>query len=205
MTELTQRQQEILEFVRQNQQRDGRPPTLREIAQHFGFKSMNAALAHVQALCKKGALEKPARRARSLRVVSPLQRLRSPVVDIPIFGSVPAGFSQDRQQEAQGCLTIDVNALGISPTAHTYALEVQGDSMIGRQIVNGDFVILEQGRTPRPGDVVAALIDGESTLKTFTLERGKPVLRAENPKYPKLIPATDLRIQGVMIGLIRKV
>ena len=107
-------------------------------------------------------------------------------------------------QEAQGCVSIDVQSLGIKPTPRTFALEVRGDSMIGRHILDGDTVILEHGVTPRMGDVVAALIDNESTLKTYILEKGKPHLRAENPRYPKLIPAQELVIQGVMVALIRK-
>jgi repressor LexA len=77
--------------------------------------------------------------------------------------------------------------------------------MVGRHIVEGDLVVLEHGRTPRSGDVVAALIDNESTLKTFVLENGRPWLKAENPRYPKLIPAQELVIQGVMVALVRKV
>ena len=77
--------------------------------------------------------------------------------------------------------------------------------MIGRHILSGDIVVLEHGMSPRPGDVVAALIDNESTLKTYLVQRNKPYLRAENPKYPDLIPAQELVIQGVMRALIRKV
>ena len=76
--------------------------------------------------------------------------------------------------------------------------------MIGKHIVSGDMVVLEHGITPRTGDVVAALIDNESTLKTFVMENGKPYLRAENLNYPALIPAQELVIQGVMIALVRK-
>ena len=76
--------------------------------------------------------------------------------------------------------------------------------MIGKHILEGDLVILEHGVTPRHGDVVAALIDNESTLKTFQLNRGKPFLKAENPKYPRLVPASELVIQGVMMALVRK-
>jgi repressor LexA len=76
--------------------------------------------------------------------------------------------------------------------------------MIGKHILDGDLVVLEHGLTPRSGDVVAALIDNESTLKTFVLDRGRPYLRAENPRYPQLIPADELVIQGVMVALIRK-
>ena len=99
---------------------------------------------------------------------------------------------------------MDIQTAGVRPTARTFALEVQGDSMIGRHILPGDFVILEHGMTPRQGDVVAALIDNESTLKTFSLDKGKPFLKAENPKYPKIHPAEELVIQGVMVALIRK-
>jgi repressor LexA len=126
------------------------------------------------------------------------------VADIPIYGTIPAGFADDRRQEAKGCLSIDVQSAGIKPTPRTFALEVRGDSMIGKHIVSGDLVVLEHGMTPRTGDVVAALIDNESTLKTFVLENGKPHLRAENPRYPALIPAQELVIQGVMIALVRK-
>ena len=85
-----------------------------------------------------------------------------------------------------------------------FALEVKGDSMTGKLIAPGDTVIVEPSLDPKPGDVVAALIDGESTLKTFIKHRGKACLRAENPRYTDLIPAQELVIQGVMVALIRK-
>jgi repressor LexA len=204
MKALTQRQKQILDFIQNCQQSRGVTPTLREMAREFGFNSMTSAVDHVRALRKKGMLSSSPRRARSLRVISPLQHLRERVVDIPLFGSIPAGFAQDRQQEAVGCVSIDVGTLGIKPTPRTFALEVRGDSMIGRHILPGDLVILEHGLTARVGDVVAALIDNESTLKTFLHERGKPYLRSENPRYPNLIPASELVIQGVMVALIRR-
>lgn len=201
---LTDRQREVLEFIREHSETAGVPPSLREIARHFKFDSANAAHAHVQALRRKGHLQSQPGRARSLRVTAPHGQWRGRIADIPIYGSIPAGFARDREQDVKGCISIDVNTLGLRPTARTFALQVRGDSMIGKHIVEGDYVILEHGMTPRPGDVVAALIDNESTLKTFALERGKPVLRAENPKYPKLIPAQELVIQGVMVALIRR-
>ena len=99
---------------------------------------------------------------------------------------------------------MDIESVGIRPTSRTFALRVSGDSMIGKHIVDGDVVVVEHGREPRTGDVVAALIDGQSTLKTYLLQRGRPFLRAENPKYRDLIPADELVIQGVMVALIRK-
>jgi repressor LexA len=204
MGELTARQRQVLEFV-QKALRAGTPaPSLREIAAHFGFASTRAAADHLEALKRKGALESEPGKARSWRVRSPLQNLRKTVVDIPLLGSIPAGFADSREQEIRACISMDVQSLGLRPSQQTFALEARGDSMIGRHITDGDIVILEQGRTPRTGDVVAALIDRESTLKTFVLARGKPYLQAENPRYPKLIPAEELIIQGVMVALVRR-
>jgi len=112
--------------------------------------------------------------------------------------------AQDEQQNAVGCITIDMKTVGVRNRNRVFALQVKGDSMVGKNITNGDYVIVEQGKTPQTGDVVAALIDNESTLKTYMTKVGKPVLKAENPKYPDLIPAAELSIQGVMVALVRK-
>jgi len=202
--ELTKRQQQVLDFIQRNQQTEGVAPTQREIAAHFGFASPRAASDHVEALRRKGFLTGEPGLARSLRVISPLQTLRKRIADIPLLGSIPAGFADERKQEAKGCVSIDISTLGIKPSARTFALEVRGDSMIGKHILNGDVVIVEHGQTPHNGDVVAALIDGESTLKTYVADKSKPYLRAENPRYPRQIPAGELVIQGVMVALIRK-
>jgi repressor LexA len=204
MNELTRAQQRVLDFI-QMEVHAARPvPTLREIAGRFGFRSHRAAACHLDALKRKGFIEADPGKARSLRITSPLTKLRSRVRDIPLFGSVPAGFAQNREQEAEGCVSVDVESIGFKPTRNTFALRVTGDSMIGRHILDGDVVVLEHGPDPRNGQVVAALIDGASTLKTFVLKGGKPYLRAENPKYPDLIPAQELMIQGVLKALIRK-
>jgi len=206
METLTDRQQEVLSYIRSSQQQ-GRAPSLREIAAHFGFRSMTAARDHVRALEQKGALETAPRQARSLRVTRSdfNPSLSERFLEVPVYGSIPAGFADDRRQEKKGCINVDLQILGIRPTARTFALQVRGDSMIGRHILEGDYVILEHGLTPKNGDVVAALIDNESTLKTFVVDRGRPpFLRAENPKYRDLHAAGELVIQGVMVGLVRK-
>ena len=206
MKPLTERQQQILDFIRQRQESEGITPTLREVAAHFRFGSVNAALAHVRALLAKGVLKQAPRRARSLQIVDPNHpgRLRPRVVSVPIYGSIPAGRPDDAAQEEEGCVLMDVETLGIRPTARTFGLKVRGDSMIGKHITDGDIAIIEHGVQPRPGDVVAALIDGQVTLKTFVMQRGKPYLRAENPRYPDPIPQEELQIQGVMVALVRK-
>lgn len=204
MTLLTRRQQQILDFLQRVQHAHGSMPSFQEIADQFGFRSLNSVTTHVRLLRQKGVLAGEPGKARALRVVSPLAKLRSRIADLPVFGSIPAGFPAAREQEAEGCVSVDVGSLGFKPTRNTFALRVTGDSMIGRHILDGDIVVLEHGPEPRNGQVVAALIDGASTLKTFVVKGGKPYLRAENPKYPDLIPAQELMIQGVFKALLRK-
>ncbi len=204
MVELTRRQQQILDFIQKWQRTEGATPTYQEIADQFGFHSLNSVTVHVRLLRQKGHLQSEPGKARALRVTSPLAKLRSRIVDIPLFGLIPAGLPQAREQDAEGCVSVDVESIGFKPTRNTFALRVAGDSMIGRHILDGDIVVLEHGPDPRNGQIVAALIDGESTLKTFVVKNGKPWLRAENPKYPNLIPAEELMIQGVFKALIRK-
>jgi len=204
MAELSKRQRQVLDFIQSVQRVGGPAPTLREIAAHFGFKSSRAAADHLDALRRKGFLESDAGKARSLRVTTPLAKLRNRIVDIPLFGSIPAGLPQTRVQDAEGCVSVDIESIGFKPTRNTFALRVSGDSMIGKYICDGDIVVLEHGPDPRPGQIVAALIDGASSLKTYLVKGGKPHLRAENPRYPDLIPAQELMIQGVFKALIRK-
>ena len=204
MTELTRAQQRVLDFI-QSEVHVGRAvPTLREIAGRFSFRSHRAAACHLEALKHKGFIESEPGKARSLRVTSRLAKLRSRIIDIPLYGSIPAGFAQNREQEAEGCVSVDIESIGFKPTRNTFALRVTGDSMIGKHILDGDIVVLEHGPEPRSGQIVAALMDRKSTLKTFVLKNGRPFLKAENPKYPDLIPSEDLMIQGVFRALIRK-
>lgn len=204
MTILTRRQQQIVDFLQRWQDAHGSMPSFQEIADQFGFRSLNAVTSHIRLLRQKGVLAGERGKARTLHVVSPFAKVRRRIVDIPLFGSIPAGLPQVREQEAEGCVSVDVESLGFKPTRNTFALRVRGDSMMGRHILDGDIVVLEHGPEPRAGQIVAALLDGESTLKTFLVRNGKPYLRAENPKYPNLIPAQELMIQGVFKALIRR-
>ncbi|MCU0796372.1 MAG: transcriptional repressor LexA [Akkermansiaceae bacterium] len=197
---LTSRQEEILVYLKEYQRLHGVMPSTREIQHYFGFASQTAAMSHLRALEKKGAIIRLANKARA--VIFPEHLDREEVVDIPIYGNIAAGMAQDAPPEQQGCVSIDIATLGLRPTARTFALKVTGESMINAHICHGDTVILEF-REPRPGDIVAALIDGETTLKRYVVENRRPFLRAENPDYPDLIPARELVIQGVLVGLLR--
>lgn len=198
--QLTARQQELLDYLRGYQRTNGVMPSTRDIQRHFGFSSQTAAMSHLRALEKKGAIRRHPNMARA--VVFPEDLDRAEIIDIPVFGSIPAGMPSDAAQHAEGCISVDINTLGIPRASKSFALKVRGDSMIEAHICSGDLVILEI-KEPREKDIVAALIDGETTLKRYLVSNGQPVLKAENEEYPDLLPARELLIQGVMIGMIR--
>ena len=198
---LTTRQQEIVEYLRNAQRRTGVMPSTREIQHFFGFASQTAAMSHLRALEKKGVIQRLPGKARA--VVFPEELDREEIVDIPIYGNIAAGMGQDVEPERQGCVSIDISSLGVGRNARTFALKVRGDSMIDAHICSGDTVILEF-REPRNGEIVAALIDGETTLKRYVVQNGKPFLHAENPDFPDLIPARELIVQGVFVALLRQ-
>jgi repressor LexA len=200
-TELTHRQQEILDYLKKSQRQSGLMPSTREIQHAFGFASQTAAMSHLRALERKGVIQRLPGKARA--VIFPDELDRGEIINIPILGNIAAGMAQDVEQQRQGCISIDIAALGIPRHARTFALKVRGDSMIDAHICGGDTVILEF-REPRKGDIVAALIDGETTLKRYLVEKGRPFLRAENAEFPDLIPAQELIIQGVLIALLRQ-
>lgn len=202
MVDLTLRQQEVLDYIANAQSQSGVMPSTREIQEHFGFASQTAAVNHLKALERKGVILRRAGKARAVAVVS--QMHREPIVDIPIYGSIAAGMAEAIEQESIGTVSVDSITAGVRTGQQAFALKVRGDSMIDAQIADGDLAVLEK-REPRNGDIVAALIDGETTLKRFLLNRGRPYLKAENQRYPDLIPIEELVVQGVLITLIRQI
>jgi repressor LexA len=202
MPQLTARQEEVLDFIRKQQQKTGYPPSSREIQSFFGFQSQTAAMNHLRALEKKGVIRRTPGKARS--AVDPSLRFPRGFKPIPLLGQIAAGMPVDSAELGEISLGVDLAAFGIRNSAEVFALKVRGESMSGAQIVDGDTVVLQK-RLPRNGDIVAALIDGESTLKRYLVENGEVFLKAENSAYPNLLPAAELTIQGVMIGLLRRV
>jgi repressor LexA len=198
---LTKRQQEILSYLKESQRKTGIMPSTRELQHYFGFASQTAAMSHLRALEKKGVIQRLPGKARA--VAFPDELDREEILDIPIYGRIAAGYGDDTVPEKEGCLSIDIRSLGIQRTARTFALKVRGESMVDAHICDGDLVIMEF-REPRHGDIVAALIDGETTLKRFLVEKGKAFLHAENKNFPDLIPARELIIQGVLVALLRQ-
>jgi repressor LexA len=200
---LTPRQQEILEFIRTTVADTSSIPTVSQIQKHFGFASPHAVTKHLDALARKGVLKREPGTARNIRLLGAFAPPR--MVTIPIFGAIPAGFSTLMDAAAaERSMGVDAVALGLTDRGVYFGLTVRGASMTGVGIHDGDTVLLEHGAEPRDGSVVAALIDTETTLKTFRKLPGKPpYLQAENPDFQDLIPVRSLEIQGVFRALIR--
>jgi len=189
-----------LDFIQREQRDTGLTPSTREIQSHFRFASQTSVMQYIAALERKGFLQRHAGKARAL--ITPVQKVR--ITDVPIYGQIPAGMSALTEQDIEGHVSLDTHSANVSKNHGTFALRVRGDSMIGAHILDGDVVILEQSKEIHNGDIVAALIDGETTLKRYVVDHGRPYLKAENSRYPNLIPARELKIQGVMVSLVRK-
>lgn len=207
--ELTKRQAEVLEFIRKHQEREGYWPSVRDVQAKFEFRSTNAVVGHLRALEAKGALVRVPGQARAFRTLP--ARASKPVVaaaeegdnvvEIPVFGSIAAGFpvGVDDAQEV-GRVRVDAQTGARVP----FALRVRGESMIDAGINDGDTVVIET-RPPRDGEIVVALIDGQSTLKRFIRPaEGTPFLRSENRAFPVMHPVEELIIQGVATAVVRR-
>ena len=201
MNSMTERQEEILEFIRQHQLEHQLPPSTRAIQRHFGFSSQNSVMSHLRALAGKQQISQLADRKWGLTA----RQVQGQLFSLPVYGSIPAGLPAMQEQAVKETLTVDPAIFGVRrPRPHQYwALRVQGDSMIDAHILDGDLVVLER-REPRRGDIIAALVDDTTTtLKRLVHVAGRPVLRAENKKYPDIVPGR-LESQGVLVGVIRR-
>jgi repressor LexA len=194
---LSPRQNQIIEILRTTVP----SPTVAELAQQLGV-AVTTAAEHLTALERKGVIRRAPGKSRNIQLTG-AHRPRSGIgVAIPVLGAIAAGYPENAVEQSGEELAISPEVLGVSANAELFALRVRGDSMVNAGILDGDTAILEAKREPAHRDVVAALIDGETTLKRFLIQRGKPFLRAENPKYPDLIPARELTIQGVFRAVI---
>jgi repressor LexA len=197
---LTERQEQILDFVREYQRVHSVTPSTREIARQLD-SSQPTILGHLQALAKKAQLEKLADGKWGLKTAA----VQGHLFEVPVYGTIPAGLPAMQEQTAEETLPIDPAVFGVKTTRahHFWLLRVTGDSMTGANIVDGDLVALVR-REPKPGDIIAALVDETTTtLKRLVRVRGRSVLRAENPRYPDLTPER-IESQGVVVGVIRR-
>jgi repressor LexA len=199
-TVLTEAQERVLAFMTRHQEAHGRPPSLRETCEEFGFASHTAALKHVQALARKGFVAQSG--DGRTWAANQTKAVQGYFCTVPLYGTIPAGLPADNPATAEETIRIDPATFGLRTTRGLIALRVRGDSMTGAQIADGDVALLRT-KPAHPGDIVAALIDGETTLKRLVQDnKQRTVLRAENPHYRDLIPTESLVIQGVLVGVV---
>ena len=198
---LTRRQKEILDYVGEHISREGYAPTIEEIGHHFGLSSLATVHKHLANLQEKGLIKRAWNRSRALELVPSEMSVKA--VELPLMGRVAAGSPIEAVQSTE---TIWVPEDMIGRNA-TYVLQVKGESMIEEQIRDGDYVIVEDRETARDGEMVIALLDGENvTLKKMYREPGGRIrLQPANSQMdPLYVEASRVRIQGVVIGVLRK-
>ncbi|HVO09933.1 MAG TPA: transcriptional repressor LexA [Vicinamibacteria bacterium] len=198
---LTRRQKEMLDFLNRYLEQNGYAPTIEETAAHFGLRSLATVHKHLTNLQSKGLIKREWNRSRALELVPTEVKVRA--VELPLLGRVAAG-SPIEAVTASETIFVPEDMVG---REETYVLQVKGDSMIEEQIRDGDYVIVENRRFARDGEMVIALLDGENvTLKKLYREGGgrvrlQPANAALQPIY---VDQDRLRVQGVVIGVLRK-
>lgn len=198
MQELTLRQQQVLEFVRYFREEYGCPPSLREISDHIGTKGTATALAHLEALKRKGYIS----RREGSRGIALTYKAGNPV-PVPIIGTVRAGHPALAVEDVQGHVTVDPGWL---KGATDFLLRVKGDSMVEAGIFDGDLALITPQQTAENGQIVVALIDGDATIKRFYRENGCIRLQPENKHMLPIVVRSgeaDTMIVGRLLKTIR--
>ena len=205
---MTQRQREVLGFMRGFSDKHGAPPTVREIAERFRF-TPRAAFDHLRALERKGMLQRRVTDRRVSRTLvltdrSPERSRRER--EIPILGRIAAGAPIFAVENREDVIPVRPEWLA-AKGGDVFALRVRGDSMIQAHIADGDLVLVRKQESAADGDIVAAMIDQEATVKRFATEGGAIVLKPEHPTMKPIVvdpQRAEFRILGKVIGLIRE-
>ena len=195
ISKLTPRQQQILDFIRQTLEEDGRPPTRAEICQAFGFRSPNAAESHLRSLAARGAISIEDGRARGIRLTES--------TGLPLIGRVAAGSPLLAIEHIESRHAVDPSLF--SPRAN-YLLRVAGMSMRDAGILDGDLLAVHQTPEARKGQIVVARVQDEVTVKTFSRKGHVVSLLPANPDFSPIVVDTrhePLVIEGIAVGLIR--
>jgi repressor LexA len=207
------RRQRIIAYIASSLRSSGYPPSVREIAAAVGLASTSAVHHHLSALERDGMLERDATQSRALRL-KPAAMLALGAGDVlvgvntdgtrsfPIIGEIAAGGPIEAYQDASDSVAVPEV---INTSADTYVLRVRGDSMVDAHIMDGDLVVIRQQQTASDGDIVVAQVeDNAVTLKRFFKERDRVRLQPANTDYePQFYD--DVRIQGKLVGVIRRV
>ena len=193
----------MLDYIERETSSTGVPPSIRQIGAALGISSTNGVRLHLQALQKKGYIRRSQRTSRGIVSLNRLSNAVSPscstTVDIPILGRVAAGMPIMAAENREGSLTLDASLI---KNQESFALRVNGDSMINAGILDGDIVVVRLQQGADNGDIVVALMGEEATVKRFYREKEKIRLQPENPTMEPIY-STDVDICGKVIALVR--
>jgi repressor LexA len=208
---ITKRQRQVYDFISSFVQKHGYSPSFEEIGEGLGLSSLATVHKHISNLEKKGLLKRDYNRSRSIDVLAPRGRMRQAMgmaavagagdVSLRLMGRIAAGRPVEAIENPE---TISLG--DITRSKDVYVLQVKGDSMIDEHILDGDYVLVENTKVAREGEIVVALVEGsETTLKYFHREGDKIRLQPANTALkPIIVPAQDVQIQGRVIGILRK-
>jgi repressor LexA len=198
---LTRRQKEMWDYLEDYIAVHGYAPTLEEIGAHFGLSSLATVHKHLSNLESKGLITRKWNLSRAIEITPPQKTAQA--VELPLLGRVAAGAPIEAI-ETQDTLTIPENF--VRRPHNAFALRVQGESMVGEGILNGDYVVVEKRPAADNGETVVAVMNGEATVKKFYRERGGKVrLQPANPHlHPIVVREKDVEIRGVVVAVLRK-
>ncbi|MCI9142517.1 MAG: transcriptional repressor LexA [Lachnospiraceae bacterium] len=197
---ISQKQQEILDYIKDEILRKGYPPTVREICETVRLKSTSSVHSHLETLEKNGYIRRDPTKPRAIEVCDDsFQTVRTEMVSLPIIGNVAAGQPIFAEENIVDYFPVPAEVV---PKGESFILNVRGDSMINAGIFNGDRVFVNASCTAQNGDIVVALIDDSATVKTFYKENGHIRLQPENDTMDPII-VENCQILGKVFGIFR--
>jgi repressor LexA len=198
--ELTEKQRTILEFLKDFLKDRGYPPSLRDICEHFGIKGPKNARKHLEAIERKGFIKRSPNISRAIEVFSPAKN----AVSVPIAGRVKAGPPHLAVEDIQGHVTLDSRFFR---PAGAFLLKVEGESMTGASMDDGDYILVRPQKVASNGDIVVAMLDDEATVKRFSKKGDSITLKPENPTMAPIRVKEgkrDFTIIGKVISVIKR-
>lgn len=197
---ITPKQQEILEYIKEEILKRGYPPAVRDICEAVHLKSTSSVHSHLETLEKNGYIRRDPTKPRAIEIIDDsFQMVRHEMTSIPIIGTVAAGMPILAQENIEGYFPIPVE---FAPNGEAFILKVKGESMINAGIFDGDQIFVEQCNTARNGDLVVALVDDSATVKTYYKENGHYRLQPENDTMDPII-VEQVDILGKVFGVFR--
>ena len=198
---ISSKQEQILNYIKENILEKGYPPTVRDICAAVGLSSTSSVHAHLNTLEERGYIRRDPTKPRAIEILDDegFNLSRREIVNVPIIGTVAAGQPILAEENITDYFPVPPEYL---TNNQTFMLKVKGDSMINAGILYGDTIIVEQTNTAKNGDIVVALIEDSATVKTYYKENGHYRLQPENDTMEPII-VDDLMIIGKVIGLFR--